>query len=82
MFSCKYVFLFPVLISSPVHWWCSVLFPSVLCAVHHVVTVNTINEWRKKPNVCVGAEHVRAEPWMHVMVLWSCCSQEVGSRHS
>lgn len=40
MFSYKYIFLFPILISSPVHWWYSVLFPSGLCAAHHVVTVN------------------------------------------
>lgn len=47
-FSCKYVFLFPILISSPVYWWCSVLFLSVLHAVCHVVIVNKIKEWRKK----------------------------------
>jgi len=48
MFSWKYVFLFPVLISSPVPWWCSVLFPSVSHAACHVVTVNAMKEWRKK----------------------------------
>lgn len=52
------------------------MFPSFLHAAHHMVTMNMIKEWRKKSNVCVGAEHVCAEPWMHVMALWSCWSQE------
>lgn len=69
MFSCKYVFLFLILISSPVHWWCSCvvsLCPVCCTSRGHC---ERDKEMRKKFRVC-------AEPWMHVMVLWSRCSQE------
>lgn len=71
MFSCKDVFLFLILISSPMHWWCSSgVFSPLSCVLH--ITWSLQARQRNGEKIL----YVCAEPWMCVMVLWSCCSQE------